>query len=688
MESQAPPSHLDPADWPQRCVAFTRSEAVREVASVAFIAALAATMLWRCLRGDWPIGHDHPAHLFRIWQFGQTLRHHWFSPWNWSHQWFTGYPQNVIYPVGGDLFVLAIRALSLGTLSLGKAYGLAFLIFYFLYGYAVYFFVRHAVESRIAALIAVVFLLTDPGSNDIGGWFWLVDLGVWTAALGMVPALLGIVAAAKLLERPTARTAAVLALCVGLALLCHPLHLIFFGLAMPLLLVSRYLTTAARVPRRAILLLLLAGAIGLLIACYWLVPYLVAAPYAAEAGFRGATLENAGDALTGGRLFVRMNYLAAAFGLFGAVYLLATRQTLPMFMGLFIFAAIAVSTTSFAGLFGHKIAQLLGKYIIANRLLMLAKPFWYGAAGFLIVVSWRAIAPFGKSSEGSTPSKGEWIRHGVLILVVAILAGPLAFYFVGTFIRGEVKRPTIWHSERRDLQARDDFIAWCRSNLNQRGQFFRIAHGFDWNDHDLTDLAVDVPYPFYKIGETPTGHFRYAMSSSTDVALRAANVRFVLARHPLPLRPALQLRQIFGQKLWLYEFRNWNPVPFEINGTGPVDLVSFTNEEIILRAGAAAQGVLRLNVTYYPKWRATRDGAPTEIVKVAVPGVDHSALMQVQLRPGTYRFRYVKDFSDYIGSVLSIIGIAASVLLFNDRRVSDFVKNRWRRSAGGAVAST
>ena len=135
-------------------------------------------MLFRCLRGDWLIGHDHPVHLFRIWQLGETLRQHPFSPWTWGHRWFAGYPQNAVYPIGADLFVLAFRALSFGALSLGRAYGLAFWVFYCLYGYAIYFFVRSAFASRTAGLFAAIFLLTDPGSDDVGGWFYTVDVGV------------------------------------------------------------------------------------------------------------------------------------------------------------------------------------------------------------------------------------------------------------------------------------------------------------------------------------------------------------------------------------------------------------------------------------------------------------------------------------------------------------------------------
>ena len=65
------------------------SEQFREVGSATLIALLTTAMLFPALRGDWPIGHDHPVHLFRIWQLREAIVHH-LTPWTWSHRWFAG----------------------------------------------------------------------------------------------------------------------------------------------------------------------------------------------------------------------------------------------------------------------------------------------------------------------------------------------------------------------------------------------------------------------------------------------------------------------------------------------------------------------------------------------------------------------------------------------------------------------
>jgi hypothetical protein len=656
----------------RKVIDYFSPEIAREAGCVLFVFALAATMLRPVFHGDWPVGHDHPVHLFRIWQLRETLLHHPLVPWTWSHRWFAGYPENVVYPVGADFFVLAIQALSFGTLSLGRAYGIAFLTFYFLYGYAAFFFVQRAVQSRIAGLLAALFLLTDPGSNDIGGWFWIVDVGVWTSALGMVPALIGTIRMADLLENPKPRTAAAVGLCFGLSLLCHQIHLIYFVIAIPVLCLSRYLSDVETDWRRALPLLFIGLASGALIASYWLVPYLAALPFAAEVGGRGSDLSKISDALAGGTFFSRMHPIAAAFGLVGAICLFRARRPLPLFMALFIFVVIVGSSSSVAALFGPMLEQWVRTHIITERLLLLVKPFWYGAAAFLIVNSWRVVDRFRSGSRddpsaASSEVRRAWIKGAVILALFSLFVAPILGRALAVFYRNEIRRPTIWHSERRDDNARKKFVTWAKREMPS-GDFFRIAHGFDYDDHDLTDLGMELPHPFYKIWHMPTGHFKYDIGWNTNEALRATNVRYGLFKHPLTDRPDFSLVKVFDQQLWLYQFRDWNPVPFVVRGSGTLQLLRFTDEEILLRADSTASGYFRLNVSYFPKWHATRDNVAVPISVVSLPGVKNSGFMEVPLAPGTYRFHFERTLSDYAGTVLCLLGVVLCLLLGNWKR--------------------
>jgi hypothetical protein len=298
---------------------------------------------------------------------------------------------------------------------------------------------------------------------------------------------------------------------------------------------------------------------------------------------------------------------------------------------------------------------------------MLTKPFWYGAAAFLLVASCKAVDQTLLAQSGSRltePSRtSKLIARTAMVVLVCACVAPILFFAFGVFIKDEVLRPTQWHSQRQDLAARSAFVTWAKTQLPRESGFFRIAHGFDQDEHSLTDLAIEVPYPFYKIYLTPTGHFKYNLGSSSPEALRAANVRFVLTEHHIN-RPDFLLDRTFDHQLTLYAFRDWNPQPFEISqGEGDVNLVEFRDEEILLRAGPGAHGLLRLNVSYFPKWHATRDGIPVPITTASLQGVENSAFMQVPLLPGTYRFRYQKDASDYAGTFLCVLGIAGCSLL-------------------------
>jgi hypothetical protein len=642
---------------------------IRDLCCVAIIVALAAVMLHPVLRGDWPVGHDHPVHVVRIAKLEQALRTK-GTPWTWSHRWFAGYPLNVTYPVGADLFVLAVRAVSLGALSITQAYAVAFGLFYALYGYAAFYFVRRAFDSRLIALVAAILLLTDAGNSDVGGWFWLVETGVWTAALGFVPALIATAQTAALLERPSGRTAAAVAFCVGLALLCHPIHLIYFGLALPLICGCRFLCADETSWRRALLLLAAAGTCGLLIASFWLVPHFSAGEYILEVGTPGPSLADIGNGIVAGDLFSRMLPLALAFGVVGCLLLLRTRRPLMLFSGAFVFVCLLLSSSSLLQLFGSEIAEQANKRMVFPRFFMLAKPFWYAGAAWLLV---NCVRRFWKEEErqGARASPSGARRHiawAAMLAFACLVVAPILYNAARAFVRNEVRRPAPWHSQREDRAARVALVEWARTEFAQTRGFFRIAHGLGDDGHRLSDLALYLPYPFYKASFTPTGHFKHNIDGSSTAALRAANVRYVLSGKPLD-REDLRMITLFAPGLNVYEFTDWNPEPFEVvEGAGEVELIQFTDEEITLHALPGSRGTLRLNVSYFPKWRATRDGAPVPIAPVEQPEIERSGFMEVPLEPGMYRFRYGRDMTDYLGTVLCVLGLTScGFLAFTSR---------------------
>lgn len=321
-----------------------------------------------------------------------------------------------------------------------------------------------------------------------------------------------------------------------------------------------------------------------------------------------------------------MHPLAAAFGLVGSIFLLRARHTLPLFMALFTFACIVGSSSTFAAIFGPGPGDWLNKHIITTRLVMLVKPFWYCAGAFFLVASWKALNRF-LSVPGN--SAGSSRQRSVAL-------HPVAF------------------ATRR---SRGSSRVCClgKREMVERRPIFRIAHGFDQDEHSLTDLGIEVPRPFYKIWVTPTGHFKYNLGSAANEALQAVMCVLLCRNILFPRGP------IFGLSKSLRAnsgSTNFGIVPFEIEGKGPVELTHFGDEEIELRAGPGAHGRLRLNVSYFPKWRTTLDTVPIPITAAPAPEVEHSAFMQIELLPGTYHFHYRNNASDYLGTFLCLLGAA------------------------------
>jgi hypothetical protein len=659
------PMSLDSVAFYSTAKRLSRDDRVREVCSVFVVVALATTMMWRGLTGDWPVGHDHSVHLFRIWQLKQSLLHH-GAFWSWTQRWFAGCPTGAIYPIGADLLVLIVHALCLGRVPLSESYGAAFWLFYCLHAYAVYYFASRALKSRSVGIVAVLLLISEGGNNDVGGWFWFVDAGVWTAALAMVPALIGTIHISRLFDNPEPRRAGAVAICIGLALLCHQLAIVYFALAVPLLCGCRFVLGEATRWRAAFMWLGIGGACGLLIAAFWFAPNLSLRSYLADIGGLGNTLSNLGESIERLQLFPRMWWLPAGAGVIGSIALLCgARTSLALFVGAFGFLAITLSSSSIVRLFGADVATWAGKHMIFMRLLMLAKPCWCAAAALLIVRSARCAI-----EQPARPIRPSWFRAAAAAAFILVFVAPLLFFAVRTFLRDELLRPTEWHSKQRNLNAREQFVVWVNALPRKRGEFYRIAHGFGPNYHEFTDLGARVPCPMYKVSNTPTGdHFVHSFESYSPEALHAMNVRFALADHPVN-RSDFVLDRTFAGQLRLYRVANWNPNPFVVKGTGKVELLKFHDETVVLRALPGASGRLRVNVTYISKWRATRDGVPIPITGVADPALPRSWFIEVPLAPGLYRFQYQRTFADYFGTVLALIGCAGCFALRRPATVS------------------
>jgi hypothetical protein len=88
--------------------------------------------------------------------------------------------------------------------------------------------------------------------------------------------------------------------------------------------------------------------------------------------------------------------------------------------------------------------------------------------------------------------------------------------------------------------------------------------------------------------------------------------------------------------------------------------VRFEDETIVFRVADGAQGKLRLNVSYFPRWSASRNGQPIAIgVLSAGQG---TGFMTVDLTPGTYEFRYSRGAAEWLGLLMAVFGVGGLAL--------------------------
>jgi hypothetical protein len=147
-----------------------------------------------------PLSADHTVHLTRAHLYGeQLLGGHLVG---WSPTWFFGFPLGELYPVLGDLGVLALRLLSLGQLGWPAAYALMFTLVFLLQGWSLLRCGRALGWGPLPGTIAALLVLADAGAYREGGWIYTVTYGVWPQALATSLAWLAF-AELALASRPT-----------------------------------------------------------------------------------------------------------------------------------------------------------------------------------------------------------------------------------------------------------------------------------------------------------------------------------------------------------------------------------------------------------------------------------------------------------------------------------------------------
>ena len=643
----------------------------RSVLPPVAVVILALAVMAPLFLGQMPLSHDHPVHLYKAWHFWEEmllagrLR-------GWSSYWFFGYPAEELYPIGSDLWVALFRALTFGLLSWEATYGLAFVGVFAFAAYAIYSFGRRTMGT-VAGLVAAALWVLDMGDYREGGWSYTVDWAVWVQILAMGFLLLALGALIQLWERGRAWDYARAGLLLAAALLSHQMNVMLLGLALPLLLVSRWLVDSRPIGRevwRATGACLLGAAL----AGFYLIPMLVRSGWTTNIGDLWRTFDATVRGLMDGTVFANNWPVVVALGLVGAAIGLLRRHAVAIFLTLLAALLLVICTsTAFEEFSLVALTKAFAK-IQWQRLIIPAKACFYLLAGLAVmqVMAARAVARVAqgntRDSSDAPPRPEPWRKALLLALVLA---------FFSPFVRpaimdlhGRYLRTIGGLTLSRSVHYWDDykqFLAWSLEKRKQSKEFYRISYELDRHNHMMMGAPAYNQTPYYKVGYTPAKLFKHITETTEPELYKALSVRYIVGLGPLS-RSDITEEKTFGA-VTVYRFNDYQPRRYTLTGPGKVEVLEFGEETIRLRLSGTGPGSkLKVHVANYPRWRARLNGEVVPITEAPVYGKTDPMLMEVPVKDGELTFDYVMRAADWLGSLATLAGLALLVLLTLGRR--------------------
>ncbi|MGB0589888.1 MAG: DUF6541 family protein [Myxococcota bacterium] len=625
---------------------------------------VAAVMMPDVLLGDRPVSHDHPVHFFKAWQFDVDLLAE-GKLFGWSNRLFAGYPVNYLYPIGPDLWVSMFYTLGVGMLSMSQAYSLAFFGCFAFSGYAVYRLGERVTGSHVMGFVAGALFLTDSGSFRYGGWEYTVEYGVWPQTLSLSFAVLAIARLSEILEGHSWRPVGLYALFMGLALLCHPMPLLLFPLVV-VLAVAMHLGHAmqggdeARVgPGAGLWRLAIAHIVGGIIAAAWLLPFFSVKSMADRYGVPWLSSYQIASRLMSGDLFDGTAPVLWVATVAGTLMLWRSETLLRRFVPWLMLALLAVGISSIADELHFDAFTDAVSHIQFSRVTILMKPFIFVAAAVAVVRAFRWLLAEGEARSLQTP-QARW-RRAVTVGCVALVLAPIGASFGVHFYTRSMDRELKTLTERTDQDDRDALVRY----LNEQpaiGPLERVAFLTSFHEHGVIDMATELNRPVYKTGFTPCSNYLYKMRSGSPSLLAHLSVRWVVATKDRTEKVYEEVTR-FG-RYRLYRFTRFDENPLVVKGSGDVSLVSFDDEEIVVDAGPGAEGYLRLPVSWFPRWTATRDGAAVPLEAWSHPAdKKRTGFISAPLAPGRTVFRFEPSALDRYAPLLLPLGLLLVLLL-------------------------
>jgi hypothetical protein len=633
----------------------SRGALVVEILCPAAVVALVCVVFYRVFAGDAPLFNDHTNHFYQGWVMAERLLPSGRLT-GWVSTRGAGYPAGVLYPIGANLLIAAVRYVTFGALEWDTTYAVAFVAAMALCHLSAYAAGR-LLGGPFAGLLAGVFSAIDAGAYRQAGWTFAVHWGVWPVCLSAALAMLAVVVLHRALARPGAAGLVAFALLAAASLITHPMALAFLALAGPAAVVHGMIEARDRPPLRIAAKGLAAGATALALAAFWLVPFLAYRAEARTLGTGALLLRQQLDGLVRLGFFGGMWVVPTALALLGGLVAWWTpKPGVRLLTLLFALFALGFNGDTILGL-GLDVAFPRLANVQPDRFYLFLRIFAYvlaGVGGGWIATTLRAAAP--SAAVGLGPA-----RRAALTLAACVAFGtvvvPGADILGRTVVAnrlGWTGRPSFW----ADYQRVASFI---RRDAAARGGFVRSTWPVPCPNRDIHCFQSSPVY-------TGIGHFHdhryYTVCSfdrlfemrGDDATLRLLGVRYRVAR-----APRRGERELFRSgALRVYEVEGVASEPFTIEGAGAATaaLVEAGDERFVVRVTGARPGAaLVLHVPYFPAWHATRDGRELPISLVDRATV--RGLMRVPIEgDGEVVFEYRRGAPEWAGAAATLLGLA------------------------------
>ena len=674
---EALPATAEPAPPPE---APLRLRDPREWLGPGLCIALVTYMYGRFLRGEFPVSHDHPAHMFNAWLTSDVLIPSGRLS-GWSELWFAGYPAGELYGPGGNLWVALFRFLTLGQLDYGATYGLAMFGLMLLIPLSTYVMGRAFFGRAVGTIAALMMVLTRGGWYDLG-WFWIVEMGVWPFALGAALTVLATVALRRYLVRGGPRGLAVASLAVALAVLGHPMSLLLLGFAGPLMVIHHGLEHGRAGATRALLRAAGAASLGILLSAFWLVPFVAKSAYSQKLGEIWLTYDEAVPTALQLNLLGPEWRLAVAFAFCGLVIAVLKRQLWALYLASSsaIMLLFATATTQYDLRLFDVLSPLAS--IQYPRFLGFVRIFVYLLCAYGLVELWGLTRPMRQRLIAL--NRGARIRAVVAMLLPLLLALPLTGALVDYLeqnhwpSKGETFRTpneVSWYADY--VQAAE----WVKGEMDGQPWSRVGAFGHPY-DHILSTLPIYTGLPVYTGGFVPAHTYRFFFDGQRDAdMLTAVGVRYVLAtpgwgrEHPTAVP-----REVFGA-VHVFELPTTAPARATAVGDCQVSVAESGSDSDHLTI--AVEGVtepcrVRIHRSDFPNWKARftslagGEEQALDIERITPYAASHYAAFMSVVVPanGTLQVAWEPTPSDTIGRATS--GVAwfffALLVLFSFKR--------------------